>query len=82
MVILLTKQQCMYENYWVWVCFRSFSVPYDLSMGGSKEVWAESFLERMSSRWEECKHIWSSLDLQVSECYPQAMVLWSFQKTW
>ncbi|CDY42680.1 BnaC04g22260D [Brassica napus] len=22
------------------------------------EVWAEAFLERMSSRWEECKHIW------------------------
>ncbi|KAJ4904959.1 Uncharacterized protein Rs2_18910 [Raphanus sativus] len=53
----------------------SFSVPYDLSMGGSKEVWAEAFLERMSSRWEECKHVWSSLDLQVSECYPQAIVL-------
>ncbi|CAH2063539.1 unnamed protein product [Thlaspi arvense] len=53
----------------------SFSVPYDLSMGGSKEVWAETFLERMSSRWEECKHIWRSLDLQVSECYPQAIVL-------
>lgn len=53
----------------------SFSVPYDLSMGGSKEVWAEAFLERMSSRWEECKHIWRSLDLQVSECYPQAIVL-------
>ncbi|KAJ4905405.1 Uncharacterized protein Rs2_19356 [Raphanus sativus] len=28
----------------------SFSVPYDLSMGGSKEVWAEAFMERMSSR--------------------------------
>ncbi|AEE79932.1 hypothetical protein ISN44_As03g051360 [Arabidopsis suecica] len=53
----------------------SFSVPYDLSMEGSKEVWAEKFLERMSSRWEECKHIWRSLDLQVSECYPQAIVL-------
>ncbi|CAH8269163.1 unnamed protein product [Arabidopsis lyrata] len=53
----------------------SFSVPYDLSMEGSKEVWAETFLERMSSRWEECKHIWRSLDLQVSECYPQAIVL-------
>ncbi|XP_010413687.1 PREDICTED: uncharacterized protein LOC104699966 isoform X2 [Camelina sativa] len=53
----------------------SFSVPYDLSTEGCKEVWAESFLERMSSRWEECKHIWRSLDLQVSECYPQAIVL-------
>ncbi|KAJ0254825.1 Uncharacterized protein HA466_0096750 [Hirschfeldia incana] len=53
----------------------SFSVPYDLSMGGSEEVWAESFLERMNSRWEECKHVWRSLDLQVSECYPQAIVL-------
>ncbi|KAF8085846.1 hypothetical protein N665_0645s0024 [Sinapis alba] len=53
----------------------SFSVPYELSMGGSEEVWAESFLERTSSRWEECKHIWRSLDLQVSECYPQAIVL-------
>ncbi|KAL1226332.1 hypothetical protein V5N11_030504 [Cardamine amara subsp. amara] len=53
----------------------SFSVPYDLSMGGEKEVWAETFLERMSSRWEKCKHIWKSLDLQVSECYSQAIVL-------
>ncbi|CAH8390694.1 unnamed protein product [Eruca vesicaria subsp. sativa] len=53
----------------------SFSVPYELSMGASKEVWADSFLEKMNSRWEECKHIWSSLDLQVSECYPQAIVL-------
>uniref|UniRef100_M4CTB1 Uncharacterized protein n=1 Tax=Brassica campestris TaxID=3711 RepID=M4CTB1_BRACM len=53
----------------------SFSVPCELSMGGSKEVWAEAFMERMSSRWEECKHIWRSLDLQVSECYPQAIVL-------
>ncbi|ESQ44138.1 hypothetical protein EUTSA_v10006132mg [Eutrema salsugineum] len=53
----------------------SFSVPYDLSMGGSKEVWAETFLERMSARWGDCKHIWRSLDLQVSECYPQAIVL-------
>ncbi|KAG2325493.1 hypothetical protein Bca52824_008221 [Brassica carinata] len=53
----------------------SFSVPYDLSMEGRKELWAESFLERMNSRWEECKHIWRSLELQVSECYPQAIVL-------
>ncbi|EOA26152.1 hypothetical protein CARUB_v10019590mg [Capsella rubella] len=53
----------------------SFSVPYDLSTEGSKEVWAETFLEKMSSRWEECKHVWRSLDLQVSECYPQAIVL-------
>ncbi|CAA7016679.1 unnamed protein product [Microthlaspi erraticum] len=53
----------------------SFSVPYDLSMEGSKEVWAETFLERMCSRWEECKHIWRSLDMEVTECYPQAIVL-------
>ncbi|CAN8280073.1 unnamed protein product [Cochlearia groenlandica] len=53
----------------------SFSVPYELSMGGSNEVWAETFMERMRLRWEQSKHIWRSLDLQVSECYPQAIVL-------
>ncbi|CAN8252970.1 unnamed protein product [Cochlearia groenlandica] len=52
-----------------------FSVPYELSMGGSNEVWAETFMERMRLRWEESKHIWRSLDLQVSECYSQAIVL-------
>ncbi|XP_010526097.1 PREDICTED: uncharacterized protein LOC104803749 [Tarenaya hassleriana] len=53
----------------------SFSVPYDLSMGGRDEPWAEAFLGRMRLKWEECKHVWTSLELEVSECYPQAIVL-------
>lgn len=73
--MLPTQQNICENNQVIWELTCSFSVPYDLSMEGSKEVWAETFLERMSSRWEECKHIWRSLDLQVSECYPQAIVL-------
>ncbi|XP_021688624.2 uncharacterized protein LOC110670763 isoform X2 [Hevea brasiliensis] len=53
----------------------SFSVPYELSMGGSKEQWAEAFLAQMQSRWEKCKNIWRPLQMEVSECYPQAIVL-------
>ncbi|EEF29026.1 uncharacterized protein LOC8261710 isoform X1 [Ricinus communis] len=53
----------------------SFSVPYELSMGGSKEPWAEAFLAQMQSRWEKSKQIWRTLQMEVSECYPQAIVL-------
>ncbi|XP_065867008.1 uncharacterized protein [Euphorbia lathyris] len=53
----------------------SFSVPYELSMGGSKEPWAEAFMGKMQSRWENCKQVWKVLQLEVSECYPQAIVL-------
>lgn len=53
----------------------SFSVPYDLSMGGSKEQWAEAFLVHMQEKWERCKPAWRSLEMEVSECYPQAIVL-------
>ncbi|XP_030969398.1 uncharacterized protein LOC115989716 isoform X3 [Quercus lobata] len=53
----------------------SFSVPYDLSMGGSKEQWAEAFLAHMQEKWERCRPAWSSLQMEVSECYPQAIVL-------
>ncbi|KAH0884498.1 hypothetical protein HID58_060594 [Brassica napus] len=31
---------------------------YFADINNNYEVWAEAFLERMSSRWEECKHIW------------------------
>ncbi|XWS13213.1 hypothetical protein CRYUN_Cryun36dG0018300 [Craigia yunnanensis] len=53
----------------------SFSVPYDLSMRGSNEPWAEMFLARILSKWERCKQTWSSLKMEVSECYPQAIAL-------
>ncbi|GLT34877.1 hypothetical protein SLA2020_093680 [Shorea laevis] len=53
----------------------SFSVPYDLSMGGNKEPWAVKFLASMQSKWEKCKLTWRSLKMEVAECYPQAIVL-------
>ncbi|XP_057460465.1 uncharacterized protein LOC130750954 isoform X2 [Actinidia eriantha] len=53
----------------------SFSVPYDLSMGGSNEPWAEAFLAHMQAKWERCKQVWSSLHMEVSGCYPHAIVL-------
>ncbi|KAL0349335.1 UNVERIFIED_CONTAM: hypothetical protein Sangu_1161300 [Sesamum angustifolium] len=53
----------------------SFTVPFDLSLEGSNEPWAQSFLAHMRGRWENCKHIWGSLHLEVSGCYPQAIAL-------
>ncbi|XP_010248989.1 PREDICTED: uncharacterized protein LOC104591706 isoform X1 [Nelumbo nucifera] len=53
----------------------SFSVPYDLSMGGKNEPWAEEFLASMMTKWERCKQAWGNLQMEVSECYPQAVVL-------
>ncbi|CAA6668285.1 unnamed protein product [Spirodela intermedia] len=53
----------------------SFSVPYDLSMAGSQEVWAQAFLARLMGKLESCSHVWSSLRLEVSVCYSQAIVL-------
>ncbi|KAK4424974.1 hypothetical protein Salat_1691000 [Sesamum alatum] len=53
----------------------SFTVPFDLSLDGSNEPWAQSFLAHMRGRWENCKHIWGSLHMEVSGCYPQAIAL-------
>ncbi|TYI61011.1 hypothetical protein E1A91_D10G144400v1 [Gossypium mustelinum] len=53
----------------------SFSVPYELSMRGSNEAWAETFLACLQSKWGRCKQTWSSLEMEVSECYPQAIAL-------
>ncbi|XP_044498516.1 uncharacterized protein LOC123220379 [Mangifera indica] len=53
----------------------SFSVPYDLSMGGSKEPWAEMFLAKMQSKWGKCKQTWRTLKMEVNECFPQAIAL-------
>ncbi|KAG8481287.1 hypothetical protein CXB51_026114 [Gossypium anomalum] len=53
----------------------SFSVPYELSMRGSNEPWVETFLACLQSKWGRCKHTWSSLEMEVSECYPQAIAL-------
>ncbi|KAK4799824.1 hypothetical protein SAY86_025189 [Trapa natans] len=53
----------------------SFSVPYDLSMGASEELWAQGFMSQIRAKWEGCRHAWGTLRLEVSECYPQAIVL-------
>ncbi|VVB06255.1 unnamed protein product [Arabis nemorensis] len=57
----------------------SFSVPYDLSMGGSKEVWAETFMERMCSRWEEYSRIHASQTLRKTLSRSQ---VWQTLEEW
>ncbi|KAJ6371822.1 hypothetical protein OIU77_002191 [Salix suchowensis] len=39
----------------------SFSVPYELSMGGSNEPWAVAFLAQMQTKSAKCKPTWRSL---------------------
>ncbi|RZC86975.1 hypothetical protein C5167_030326 [Papaver somniferum] len=53
----------------------SFSVPRSLSMERENEAWAEAFLARLLAKLETCKHVWASLKMEVSQCYPQAIVL-------
>ncbi|KAK2641877.1 hypothetical protein Ddye_023640 [Dipteronia dyeriana] len=53
----------------------SFSVPYDLSMGGRNERWAEMFMAQMQSKWGKCKQTWRTLQMEVNECCPQAIAL-------
>ncbi|KAJ9558698.1 hypothetical protein OSB04_013312 [Centaurea solstitialis] len=53
----------------------SFSVPYDLSVDGEEEPWAEAFLVRLKAKWEGCKHVWGSMKMEVSATYPQAIAL-------
>lgn len=53
----------------------SFTVPYELSMRGAKEAWAEAFLESMQQKWERCSQGWGSLRMDVTECHAQAIVL-------
>ncbi|XP_076893343.1 uncharacterized protein LOC143545308 [Bidens hawaiensis] len=53
----------------------SFSVPYELSIEGDNEAWAGTFLARMKTRWENCRHIWGSLKMEVNATYPQAIAL-------
>ncbi|MFS7988680.1 hypothetical protein Hanom_Chr11g01037741 [Helianthus anomalus] len=53
----------------------SFSVPYELSIDGDNEAWAEAFLTRMKVRWENCKHVWGTLRMEVNATYPQAIAL-------
>ncbi|XP_042482555.1 uncharacterized protein LOC122062954 isoform X2 [Macadamia integrifolia] len=53
----------------------SFSVPYDLSTEGKNESWAQDFRAQMLIRFEKCKQAWRYLQMDVSECYPQAIVL-------
>ncbi|KAL3829216.1 hypothetical protein ACJIZ3_018018 [Penstemon smallii] len=53
----------------------SFTVPYELSLEGSNEPWAKSFLANMLERWDKCKQVWGSLQMEVKGCYPQAIAL-------
>ncbi|GFP95810.1 hypothetical protein PHJA_001725200 [Phtheirospermum japonicum] len=53
----------------------SFTVPYELSLEGSNEAWAQLFLGEMMGKWEKCKHVWESLNMEVIGCYPQAIAL-------
>ncbi|XP_038904584.1 uncharacterized protein LOC120090945 isoform X2 [Benincasa hispida] len=53
----------------------SFTVPYELSMRGAKEAWAEAFLGSMQQKWERCSQVWGSLRMDVTECHAQAIVL-------
>lgn len=53
----------------------SFSVPYDLSMDGHNEPWAEAFWLQVQARHEKCKNVWRTLRMEVGECYPQAIAL-------
>ncbi|XP_076951607.1 uncharacterized protein LOC143625022 [Bidens hawaiensis] len=54
----------------------SFSVPYELSIDGDNEAWAGVFLARMKARWENCKHVWGLLKMEVNATYPQAIALY------
>lgn len=74
MIILMVYNQHDWNLLFVkWL--NSFSVPYDLSMGGSKEKWAESFLAHMQGKWEICKPAWRSLQMEVSELKPRPIAL-------
>lgn len=53
----------------------SFSVPYDLSLEGMDEPWVETFLTRIKAKQERCNQIWTSLQMEVNACYPQAIAL-------
>ncbi|XP_039122463.1 uncharacterized protein LOC120259013 isoform X1 [Dioscorea cayenensis subsp. rotundata] len=53
----------------------SFTVPYELSQRADKEPWAEMFLTCISAKLESCRRVWMHLRMEVSECYPQAIVL-------
>ncbi|KAK7845977.1 hypothetical protein CFP56_008608 [Quercus suber] len=56
-------------------CCPHFSVPYDLSMGGSKEQWAEAFLAHMLEKWERCRPAWSSLQMEQSPIFEHLKVM-------
>ncbi|KAL0918869.1 hypothetical protein M5K25_010914 [Dendrobium thyrsiflorum] len=53
----------------------SFSVPYELSCNRDKELWAKAFFAHLLAKFETCKQVWSSIRLEVTECFPQAIVL-------
>ncbi|XP_056695088.1 uncharacterized protein [Spinacia oleracea] len=43
----------------------SFSVPYDLSMEGRNEPWAEAFWLQVEAKREKCKQMWRSLKMEI-----------------
>ncbi|KAK8960890.1 hypothetical protein KSP40_PGU014750 [Platanthera guangdongensis] len=53
----------------------SFTVPYELSLGREKELWAEAFFSQLLAKLETCKQVWSSIRMEVTQCYPQAIIL-------
>ncbi|KAL8104343.1 uncharacterized protein LOC141678554 isoform X2 [Apium graveolens] len=53
----------------------SFSVPYDLSVEGSDEAWATTFMATMQAKLDKSGQFWGSMKLEVSSCYPQSVVL-------
>jgi len=79
---------CRCDSVWIYVVYieaknicadtkisNSFSVPYDLSMDGRNEPWAEAFWVEVQAKWERCKQVWRSMQMEVNECYPQAIAL-------
>ncbi|KAK1379313.1 putative Calmodulin [Heracleum sosnowskyi] len=42
----------------------SFSVPYDLSVEGSEEAWATTFMAAMQAKLEESRQFWGSMKLE------------------
>lgn len=53
----------------------SFTVPYELSLGRDKESWAKAFFDQLLVKFETSKQVWSSIRLEVTRCYPQAIIL-------
>nr|GLL47742.1 uncharacterized protein LOC109161605 [Ipomoea trifida] len=64
---------CMKETEVTIPTLNGFSVPYELSLEGSDEPWAQAFLAHMQAGLKKCDQVWSSLRMEVVGCYPQAI---------